>query len=98
MASARACASAESVSTMRLNTPTGGPSIESNAMVGLEPEDVVSAAFEVLDVVQPDASALMSTAKALPAIARARTARLAGTPTTLAPPRRRRGGSLSAFA
>ena len=83
---------------MRLNTPTGGPSIESNAMVGLAPDAVVSAAFEVLDVVQPDASALMSAAMAPNAIARARAARLPGTRTTLAPPRSRRGGSVPAFA
>ena len=33
------CASAEMLSTSRLNTPTGGPSIDSNAMVGPEAPD-----------------------------------------------------------
>ena len=44
--------------------PTGGPSIDSKAIVGPEAPDVVSEAFEVFDVVQPDASAVSSAAMA----------------------------------
>src|SRR5947209_14325861 len=73
--------------------PTGGPSIDSNAMVG--PADVeaevVSEAFDVLVVVQPDASAASSAPTTHPTL-RAY-ARFGPGLTTLAPPCGRRGGS-----
>jgi len=47
-----------------LKMPTGGPSIDSKAMVGPDAADVVSDAFDVLDVVQPDANAANSAATA----------------------------------
>ena len=60
----RRCAIAprlEMLSTRRLNTPTGGPSIDSNAMVGPE-LPVVSAAFDEVVSVQPAAHAARSAA------------------------------------
>src|ERR1041384_5804316 len=45
------CASLEILSTGRLNTPAGGPSIDSNAMVGPE-LPVVSATFDEVVSVQ----------------------------------------------
>jgi hypothetical protein len=73
----------------------GGPSIESNAMVGPPVEPVVSDALEVLVVVQPDASAAMSAANA-PYITLRACARFGSRSTTDTP--LRRGGSMSAFA
>ena len=63
--------------------PTGGPSIDSNAIVGPDAPDVVSEAFEVFDVVQPDASAASSAAMAVTLRAYAR---FGPDLTTLAPP------------
>src|SRR5256885_168507 len=84
MARLRDCASVEMSSTRRLNTPGGGPSIDSNARVGPTGAAVVSEAFDVFDVVQPDAS-ISSAATAPHATPRA-SARPGFSSTTLAPP------------
>src|ERR1700754_3052550 len=58
MARLRDCASAERSSTSLLNTPGGGPAIDSNAMVGPGAALVASETLDVVpSVVQPEASA-----------------------------------------
>src|SRR3954447_9405825 len=75
------------VSTRRLNTPTGGPSIDSNATVGPEgPGMPVSAAFVDVVSVQPPAHKARNAAAA-PRHICARAARDRNPLTTLTPPR-----------
>src|SRR5436189_3749740 len=83
MARLRDCASVERSSTSLLNTPGGGPAIDSNAMVGPTPVLAMSETLDVvLSVVQPEASAPISTHTK-----RARAAaRLCPDRTTRAPP------------
>jgi hypothetical protein len=67
------------LSTSRLNTPTGGPSIESNAMVGPVGPEVVSEALDEVVSLQPAAhnakSAAATPRHSLRAGARSRDAR-----------------------
>src|SRR4051812_3844775 len=61
----RPCASAERLSTSWLKMLTGGPSIDSNAMVGPEPDDMpeVNEALDEVVSLQPAAHAANSAAK-----------------------------------